>query len=324
MELITFLRNDSAFNLAADFQKISPDNLSAIYEIGFSAANVQAANLDNRFTEIRNGSTGFTSSLNISNDPGNIVGSKDGKALLEPKSDVLIPSPENKWGVWASGSGDFVNVSGDGNGTGYDFTTGGVNFGLDYRLSKNLAVGIAAGYAHTSTSLVGDGSIDVNSGRAAVYATFYRSGFYLNGYLGGGYSSYNTRRAALNGNAVGNTDGWEFNAYVGGGYEFHYGGWTFGPIGIVAVHRRGLQHFQRRRLTCSVKDRLEERRLLAHQCRSKCRVPLELHEGPGDADDEQPGSTSICTVPYRSMHNSPQGQAASSRCTDLPSVRTMR
>src|SRR5208337_2082990 len=54
--------------------------------------------------------------------------------------------------------------------------------------------------------------------------------FYLNGYIGGGYNSYDTRRDALNGNAIGNTDGGEFNAFVSGGYEFHYGGWTFGPI----------------------------------------------------------------------------------------------
>ena len=134
-------------------------------------------------------------------------------------------------GGLGGGSGDFVNVSGDGNGEGYDFTTGGVNFGLDYRLGKELAVGIAAGYAHTSTSLVGDGSIDVNSGKAAVYATFYRGGFYLNDYLGGGYSSYNTRREVFSENAVGNTNGWEFDAYAAGGYEFYYRGWTFGPIG---------------------------------------------------------------------------------------------
>jgi outer membrane autotransporter protein len=159
-----------------------------------------------------------------------MVESKDGKAVIEPSKNVLTPSAENKWGVWISGSGDFVNVSGDGNGKGYDFTTGGVSFGLDYRLTKNFAVGIAAGYAHTSTNLTGDGSIDVNSGKAGVYASFYNGRFYLNGYIGGGYNSYDTRRDALNGNAIGNTDGGDFNAFASGGYEFHCGGWTFGPI----------------------------------------------------------------------------------------------
>jgi outer membrane autotransporter protein len=133
-------------------------------------------------------------------------------------------------GAWISGTGDFVNVSGDGNGKGYDFATGGVTLGVDYRLTKNFAIGIAAGYAHTGTNLTGDGSIDVNSGKAGIYAAYYNGGFYLNGYVGGGFNSYDTQRDALVGNATGNTDGGEFNALVSGGYEFHCGRLTFGPI----------------------------------------------------------------------------------------------
>jgi len=229
-QLISFLENEPLGNLAADFEKISPDSLSAIYEVSFSAANVQASNLENRFAEIRNGSTGFTSSLNISNTPGTMVEGKDGKAVIEPIKNVLTPSLENKWGVWVSGSGQFVNVSGDGNGRGYDFTTGGVSLGLDYRLTKNFALGIAVGYAHNWTNLTGNGNIDVNTGRGGFYASYSQGGFYLNGYAGGAYNSYDARRDALGGGASGNTNGGEFDGYAGAGYEFHFGGFTFGPI----------------------------------------------------------------------------------------------
>jgi hypothetical protein len=34
------------------------------------------------------------------------------KAVMEP---VLQHGPENRWGVWVTGFGDFVNVDGDGN-----------------------------------------------------------------------------------------------------------------------------------------------------------------------------------------------------------------
>jgi uncharacterized protein with beta-barrel porin domain len=37
------------------------------------------------------------------------------------------------------------NIGGDENGKGYDFVTGGVALGVDYRLAKNFAIGIAAG-----------------------------------------------------------------------------------------------------------------------------------------------------------------------------------
>jgi outer membrane autotransporter protein len=227
--LLSFLQNEPLANLGADFEQISPESLSALYEISFSAANIQAANLENRFAEIRNGSTGFTSSLKMSNPPGTMVEGKDGKAVIEPSKNVLTPSPENRWGVWITGSGDFVNVSSDGNTQGYDFTTGGVSLGLDYRLIKNLAVGIAVGYAHIWTNLTGNGNIGANSGRGGLYAAFSEGGFYLNGYAGGGYNSYDTQRNALQGGASGSTNGGEFNGYAGGGYDFHCGGFTFGP-----------------------------------------------------------------------------------------------
>ena len=241
--LVSFLENESLANLPGDFDKISPDSLTALYEISFSAANVQAANLEDRFAEIRSGSTGFSSSLSISNTPGTMTEGKDGKTVIEASKNVLAPSPENKWGVWISGTGDFVNISGDGNGKGYDFVTGGVTLGVDYRLAKNFAIGIAAGYAHTGTNLTGDGSIDVNSGKVGVYATYYNGGIYLNGYVGGGYNSYGTRRDALVENATGNTDGGEFNALVGTGYEIHYGGLTFGPIASLQYTYVGFSGF---------------------------------------------------------------------------------
>ena len=159
-----------------------------------------------------------------------MVEDSNGKAIIEPSKNVLAPSPENKWGVWISGTGQFVNVNGDGNGKGYDFTTGGVSFGLDYRLTKNFAVGVALGYAHNWTSLTGDGNIDVNTARGGLYATFYQGGFYLNGYIGGAHNSYDTLRDALGGGASGSTNGGEFDGYAGGGYEFHWGRFTFGPI----------------------------------------------------------------------------------------------
>ena len=229
-ELIDFLQNEPFANLPADFDKISPESLSALYEISFSAANIQASNLEERCAQIRNGSTGFSSSLNVSNTPRAIVEGKDGKAVIEPSKGVLTPSPENRWGVWISGSGDYVSVSSDGNASGYDFTTGGVTLGLDYRLTRSLAVGLALGYAHTWSNLTGNGDLGANSGRAGLYATYYESGFYLNAYAGGGYNSYNTRRAGLGGSASGSTDGGEFDGYISGGYEFHVGGFAFGPI----------------------------------------------------------------------------------------------
>ena len=69
---------------------------------------------------------------------------KSSKSVVEP---VLQPGPENRWGVWVTGFGDFVNVDADGNAKGYDFTTGGVSLGVDYRITDQLAIGVMGEYA---------------------------------------------------------------------------------------------------------------------------------------------------------------------------------
>ena len=59
---------------------------------------------------------------------------------------------------------------------GYDFTTGGVTVGSDYRLTDHLAIGLFGSYAHNWTNLQ-PGNADVNTGRVGFYATYFGCGF---------------------------------------------------------------------------------------------------------------------------------------------------
>jgi outer membrane autotransporter protein len=129
-----------------------------------------------------------------------------------------------------TGFGDFVSVDGDSNASGYNFTTGGVSLGIDYRLTDELAIGVMGEYSHTWTSLKPSGSIDVNSGRGGLYATWSHEGLYLNAAAYGGYNSYNSSRSALQGLASGNTEGAELSTFISGGYDFHFGQLTAGPL----------------------------------------------------------------------------------------------
>jgi hypothetical protein len=51
-----FLNNEPLSNLRSDFNLISPDELSAIYTIAVSLANVQTSNLGRRMSDIHAGS----------------------------------------------------------------------------------------------------------------------------------------------------------------------------------------------------------------------------------------------------------------------------
>src|SRR5271166_6175333 len=230
--LISFLNKEPFANLPGDFEKISPEGLTAFYEITFSNANIQRLNLESRLDDIRSGSNGFSSNMKVNgaavNPDGKAgVDGKSSKGVVEP---ILQPGPENRWGVWATGFGDFVNVDGDANANGYDFTTGGFSLGIDYRISDQLAIGAMGEYSHTWTSLQPSGDIDVDSGRGGLYATWFNQGIYLNAAIYGGHNTYESRRASLGGLATGGTEGAEWSTFISGGYDLHFGHLSVGPI----------------------------------------------------------------------------------------------
>src|SRR5271165_75403 len=244
-DLVGFLFKEPFANLPGDFEKISPEGLTAFYEISFSNANIQKLTLESRLDDIHNGSNGFSSNMKVNGATANredktAVDGKTSKSVVEP---VLQPGPENRWGVWVTGFGDFVNVDGDGNAKGYDFTTGGVSVGVDYRITDHLAIGVMGEYAHTWTSLKPSGDIDVDSGRGGVYATWYNHGVYFNGAIYGGHNTYESSRAGLGGLATGGTEGAEWSTFISGGYDFHFGQLTVGPIASLQYTDVGIDGF---------------------------------------------------------------------------------
>ena len=222
-DLMSFLIKEPFANLPSDFNKISPESLTAFYEISFSGANIQRLNLENRLADIRNGS----GSESVTGAPVYLEDKVDGKSSKNPP--MLPPVREKRWDFWSTSFGDFVHVDSDFNARGYKFTTGGIDLGIDYRLTDHLAFGLMGSYAHTWSDLR-PGSIDVDSARGGIYATYFNRCFYINGGIYGGYNSYDSSRRGLQGNANGNSDGAEFSTFVSGGYDFRFGHLTIGPI----------------------------------------------------------------------------------------------
>jgi outer membrane autotransporter protein len=246
-ELVAFLDTELLGKLPHDYDLIASEELASIYEIGFSQTTVQNLNLQQRMEEIRAGSTGFSASgFNVRGDGGD---NSDGKTSIygtspEKPAPLFNPSPENRWGMFVTGSGEFIRTGNeDGNARGYDITTGGVTFGLDFRPSPNFALGVNAGYAHSSADLVADGRVIVEGGKAGVYATYFTGGFYLDSAVGAGWNTYDTRRATLGGDARGKTDGAEFNAMIGTGYDWKKGNWSFGPAATFQYSDVGFNAF---------------------------------------------------------------------------------
>jgi outer membrane autotransporter protein len=225
--------NLNAANLSAFLLSVLDPNveqLSAPFDIWFSLANTQRFNLEARFDDVIAGSTGFVSNVTYPAPP------PTGKELTEGKGSVTgkeapapPPAPECRWGVWVTGYGDFVDVDDQAPAKGYNYTTGGLTVGVDYRVTNHFVVGLMGGYAHTWTDLK-PGSVDVDTGWGGLYAGYFNQGVYVLGAAFGGGNSFDTSRATILGSrANGSSDSQEWSTFISAGYDFHFGHLTIGP-----------------------------------------------------------------------------------------------
>ncbi|MEI9895027.1 MAG: autotransporter outer membrane beta-barrel domain-containing protein [Chthoniobacter sp.] len=156
----------------------------------------------------------------------------------------MAVAQDNAWGVFLSGTGEWVSVGNNYNARGYDLTSGGFTLGVDYKLTPHLAIGLAAvipGPRPISRIAAVSGS---NGGKIGLYATTFAGGWYADTAVFGGYNSYDTRRSALQGEARAGADGGELNALFGTGYDFHTrSGFTFGPTATFNYTYVGLNGF---------------------------------------------------------------------------------
>jgi len=251
--LFDYLDGRKLGKLPGDFDKIAPEELTSIFAIGTSLANVQAGNIQRRTDDIRSGSSGFSAAglaLNGNNrsysggfNIATGVAGPSGDAGKEVKETRTIAPAENRWGVFLSGTGEWISVGNTDNARGYDLTSGGFTLGVDYKVCPNFAIGLAAGYTGTTADLTARGRVWVNGGKLGLYATTFSGGWYADTAVFGGYNSYDTRRGALQGEARGNTDGRELNVLFGTGYDFKAGALTFGPTATFNYTYLGLSGF---------------------------------------------------------------------------------
>jgi uncharacterized protein YhjY with autotransporter beta-barrel domain len=217
------------------------EELTSLYQIGFAAEDMQRFNLGDRMFQIQQSVVPTPEPVPPPISPGKEIEGKGVEGKAPPPAPP--PSPINRWGVWASSWGDFVNLDSTSAAQGYRFTTFGISAGVDYLVIPNhFAVGLFGGYSHSWINLTPSGSANANTGRGGLYATYFNQGWWVNlaGWAGG--TNYSTSRQALAGTANGETSGWEASTFGDAGYDFHYGDLSFGPtvsMQYTSVHLNG-------------------------------------------------------------------------------------
>ena len=222
--------------LPAAFDLISPEQLTAMPQMAFAGMDARGQNFLSRVNDLHSNtnSHGFSSSRFSLNDTSSsdlpVYQTADAAQIYAMRADdPFNPSLDNPWGVYIEGNGEFLSQGSDANASGYHATSGGVTIGLDRRLCDQFVVGLTLGYADVSASLNNGGYVNANDGQASLYAAWFNQGLHMEGMIGGGYSSYETQRGTIGGNANGKTDGTEFTGMIGGGYDWQTSIWNFGP-----------------------------------------------------------------------------------------------
>jgi outer membrane lipase/esterase len=154
------------------------------------------------------------------------------------------------WGGFLNGSGGWGTVDARGEAEEYDVWGGGVQAGIDTRLSDALVVGFGFGWNRQNTEFdsaaalngsgnqIGGGEIESDAYTPSLYASFFTGPFHVDGILTYTYLDYEFERPVvlldigtdIFANAKGDTDAHQIGTSVNLGYDFQFGGAAVGPL----------------------------------------------------------------------------------------------
>ncbi|MCW4462037.1 putative Ig domain-containing protein [Sphingomonas sp. BT-65] len=234
-------------------------------------ATTQISNVNHRLERLHDdgGEGGFTNNVRMAGPggryrPDNLAA---GGSELDPRkmnrgqggAPDLMAAPEglrntsgnggapSAVGIWTSGSINWGQRDPNDYSAGYQFTTDGITFGLDYRLSDSFVAGVAAGYAHDDTRIGEDATRSrAESYSGTLYASFHPGGgIFLDGLAGYGGLSFRSQRyvVPLSALARGERDGHQWFGSLTAGYDYRDGPLHLVPYGRIEVTRSTLGAF---------------------------------------------------------------------------------
>jgi outer membrane lipase/esterase len=112
--------------------------------------------------------------------------------------------------------------------------------GVDYRVTDNVALGVAVGYTANNTNLNNNlGKVQIDSNTVSVYGSFAQENFYADGVVSYGLDNFNiTRKIEFNNRtATAEPEGNQLSVRADTGYNIKAGNAGIGPTVGVRYHR---------------------------------------------------------------------------------------
>lgn len=143
-------------------------------------------------------------------------------------------NPTQRLGVFVNGDLNFGKQDTNDRSTGFDFDTKGVTVGADYRVTSDLALGLAFNYAGNNTNFNNDrGKVGIDSYSVSAYGSYSRDRLYADAVINYGWNNFEIeRKINVTGfrSATANTSGNQFSIRLNTGYNFGRDQLSVGPM----------------------------------------------------------------------------------------------
>ncbi len=225
------MRQDNS-GLKTAYDQLSPEKLTAMSATVKQFGSISNSGTNQRLSQIRWGDRGVSlNGITLQT----LDGDYENELLAVEKGAILIPKKKfsGKTGFFVNTTGSYSDVDSDERRIGYENRLGGITAGIDQELTKEVTAGFFAGQGYADTKLGGGGgSVEANSGRIGIYGGYHKNGYYLNGSLGAGTTSFDTKRniGFIGETASGSTQGYDLSGQIVGGVDFQTDEWVWGPI----------------------------------------------------------------------------------------------
>jgi uncharacterized protein with beta-barrel porin domain len=216
----------------AAYRDISARSASAETTLGVRLpASAQLQTIAKQLAALRHGAGGGTLSqagLYRTSSDWMVAAADDGDA---PQTDALPGGLLSaRWGGFLSANLASAKQSETATEAGFDSDTTGIIAGADYRLQRNLVVGVATQFAGGDAKLDANaGSLDAQHNVLTAYGTYYpQQDWFVEGTLSAGRGQFDLKRnlqftvgaTTVDDTSKSTTDGNELALTVGGGYEY--------------------------------------------------------------------------------------------------------
>lgn len=143
-------------------------------------------------------------------------------------------NPNQKLGVFVNGDFNFGSQDASDRSSGFDFDTKGVTVGADYKVTNDLALGLAFSYANSRSDLNNDrGNVSIDSYSLSAYGSYTRDRLYADAVVNYGWNNFDIDRTLkVTGfrSATASTTGNQFSVRFNTGYNFGENQLAVGPM----------------------------------------------------------------------------------------------